>query len=225
MCFSASASFTASAVIGAIGMVAVVKTRSIPQLLLATIPLIFSLQQLSEGLLWLSFKQEDLEVWRPLFTYVFLIFAMAIWPLWIPLTIRLLEQDEKRKKILTLLTVIGAFVSATVLCLLFIFPVAVIPTHHHLHYEFYLPQSATNLIGIFTVFYILATIGSSFISSFSRMKLLGIVFLAAYLVSLAVFPGAVISVWCYFAALMSFVVIWILAELIKTDKYKVLASV
>ena len=59
MCFSATASFGASAVLGAIGIIAVAKAKTKPQRLFATIPLIFAVQQLTEGLLWLSLKNAD----------------------------------------------------------------------------------------------------------------------------------------------------------------------
>jgi len=60
MCFSATASFGASAVLGVIGIVAVAKAKTNPQRVFATIPLIFSVQQLSEGFLWLSLKNQSL---------------------------------------------------------------------------------------------------------------------------------------------------------------------
>ena len=44
------------------------------------------------------------------------------------------------------------------------------------------------------------------------MKLLGIVFTAAYLFAIYFYNGAVLSVWCYFAALLSIVVLWIVWE-------------
>ena len=54
MCFSATASFGASAVLGVIGVAAVAKAKTKPQRLFASIPLVFAVQQLSEGFLWLS---------------------------------------------------------------------------------------------------------------------------------------------------------------------------
>ena len=59
MCFSASASFGASALLGVIGTVAVVKAKTTSQRLFAVIPFIFSIQQLTEGLLWVAIKQPD----------------------------------------------------------------------------------------------------------------------------------------------------------------------
>ncbi|HKB44680.1 MAG TPA: hypothetical protein VKC90_09825, partial [Chitinophagaceae bacterium] len=46
-----------------------------------------------------------------------------------------------------------------------------------------------------------------------KMKWLGIVFIASYVFSLIFFSGFLVSVWCYFAALLSIVVLWIVWEL------------
>jgi hypothetical protein len=218
MCFSANASFAASAVIGVIGITAVIKARTAPQRMLATIPLIFSAQQLSEGMIWLSLNQPGLMQWQSLFIDIFLIVAMAIWPLWIPLTMRLLEKDKQRKKILNAFIAVGATVSAIVVYLLMFIPLRLLSESHHLHYQFELPQSTKNLVWIFTILYVLATVVTPFISSIKEMKWLGIVFLAAYLITQIMFPGFVVSVWCYFAAVLSIIVLWVITRTIKMGK-------
>src|SRR5436190_13225830 len=111
MCFSAGASFGASAVLSLIGSAAIIKARTIPEGLFAGIPLIFSVQQLAEGMLWLSFKNTSLEAGQPFFVYTFLVFAMMLWPVWIPFTLRLLEKDSTRKKMMNVLLGIGVLVS------------------------------------------------------------------------------------------------------------------
>ena len=57
MCFSAGASFTASAVLAATGVTTLREVRSKRELPLALLPTIFSIQQFIEGLLWLNFRQ------------------------------------------------------------------------------------------------------------------------------------------------------------------------
>jgi hypothetical protein len=228
MCFSATASFGASAVLGTIGIIAVAKAKTNPQRLFATIPLIFAVQQLMEGLLWLSLKNADMASWQPLLTYIYLVFAMAVWPLWVPLTIRLLEKDARSKRIMNVLVGIGIFVSVCVVLVLSLFPVQVMTPiclscpfsatpslSQHLHYQFTFPPVPKGLIGAFTVLYIMATIVTPFISSIKKMKWLGFVFLASYLFAVILYNGFVISIWCFFAALLSFVVLWIILELRK----------
>ena len=223
MCFSATASFGASAVLGLVGAVAQAKAKSKPQRLFATIPLIFAIQQFTEGLLWLSLSNPDMAAWQTFLTYIYLVFAMAIWPLWVPLTIRLLEKDASNKKIMNVLVGIGALVAVCVVLVLSLYPVrpmtpecpgcpfASTPSiNQHLHYRFTFPPVPKGLIGAFTVLYILATIITPFISSVKKMKWLGFAFLATYLFAVIFYNGFVISVWCFFAALLSFVVLWII---------------
>jgi hypothetical protein len=150
MCFSAGASFGASAVLSLIGTAAIIKARTIPQGLFAAIPFIFSIQQLAEGMLWLSLTNESLEAGQPFFTYTFLVFAMMLWPVWIPLTIRLLEKDSRRKRGLNVLLGIGVLVSIGVGCVLFLYKVQVISAHHHIHYRIDFPGTTRSLIVPFT---------------------------------------------------------------------------
>jgi len=216
MCFSANASFGASALLAGIGIISIVKARTVPQRLFAATPILFSIQQLAEGMLWLSLRQPALENWQPVFTYIFLVFAMAAWPFWIPFTIWKLEKDKQRKKILSILTLLGSLLSIVVGCVLLFFPVKVMASHHHLHYSFTFPQVAKNMIWLFTLLYIFSTIIAPFISGSKRMKWLGIIYLASYLFSVIFYNGFVISVWCYFAAVLSIIVLWIIMELRKS---------
>jgi hypothetical protein len=226
MCFSATASFGASAVLGIVGMASVAKAKTTPQRVFAAIPLLFAVQQFSEGLLWLSLKNADMASWQSSLTYIFLVFAMAIWPFWVPFSIWLLEKDVKRKKIIKGFVWMGAIVAIGVGFVLFSYPVEVVtpfcfscPTpasssvYQHLHYEFAIPSLVKKLIVAFSVLYIAATIITPFLSGIKKMKWLGIVFLASYLFAVTLYNGFVISVWCFFAAILSFVVLWIIIDL------------
>ncbi len=228
MCFSATASFGASAVLGVIGVIAVSKAKTNPQRLFASIPLIFAIQQLTEGLLWLSLKDQSIASWQPLLTYTYLVFAMAVWPLWFPLTIRLLEKDARSKKLMNVLVGIGALVAICAVLVLSLYSVrAMTPAclscpfsstsflNQHLHYEFSFPSVPKNLIAAFNVLYIMATIITPFISGVKKMKWLGIGALVSYLFAVIFYNGFVLSVWCFFAALLSFVVLWIILGLRK----------
>jgi hypothetical protein len=57
MCFSAGASFGASAVLGAIGIVTLTKAKTTDQIPFASIPLLFAVQQAVEGTLWIGLTQ------------------------------------------------------------------------------------------------------------------------------------------------------------------------
>ena len=58
MCFSATASFTAGTALTAVGGLTVRKSRGKAELPLALVPLLFGIQQLTEGVLWLSLRHD-----------------------------------------------------------------------------------------------------------------------------------------------------------------------
>ena len=56
MCFSATASFVAGTGLAVLGVATLRAARRRPEIPFAAIPLIFGLQQMVEGALWLSFR-------------------------------------------------------------------------------------------------------------------------------------------------------------------------
>ena len=141
---------------------------------------------------------------------------MMLWPVWIPLTICLLEKDSTRKKMMNVLLGLGVLVSFGVGCVLLLLKVHVISAHHHIHYRVDFPTGTRSLTTPFSLLYFMATIIAPFISGIKRMKWLGIGFLASYLFAIIFYNGFVVSVWCYFAGILSIVVLWILSDLRKS---------
>ena len=70
MCFSASASFIAGTSLSALGVVSLRRTELKTEQPLAMIPLLFGLQQLSEGVVWLTFSH-DAPLLKQTMTYVY----------------------------------------------------------------------------------------------------------------------------------------------------------
>ncbi len=58
MCFSATASFSAGAFLLGLGTLTLKSARRPRELPFAAIPLLFAIQQLSEGVIWLTFRYE-----------------------------------------------------------------------------------------------------------------------------------------------------------------------
>ena len=91
MCFSASASFGAGIVLSVIGIASLKKVQHASQIPFAALPLIFAIQQFSEGILWLVLPNLEYLILRQVITYVFLFFAQIVWPVWVPFAILLLD--------------------------------------------------------------------------------------------------------------------------------------
>ena len=119
MCFSAVASFGAGTVLTFIGVASLKKVQSPSQIAFASVPLIFAVQQISEGFVWLSLSNQTFVGLHQMMTYVFLFFAQVVWPIWVPFAIMKLEKNDKRKKMLKVIVAIGGLVSLYLLfCLI-----------------------------------------------------------------------------------------------------------
>lgn len=106
MCFSATASFVAGFSLSAVGMVALRKTTRRTQVPFALIPLLFGVQQIIEGMLWLSFRF-DAALLKELMIYAFSAIAQSLWPIYVPFSVGLLEPIRWRRNVLFLFQIIG----------------------------------------------------------------------------------------------------------------------
>ena len=207
MCFSAEASFAGAIVISAVGVASVKKARLPEQRPFSVIPLIFGLQQFAEGAIWLTLKSGSHAQIQNVATYIFLIAALVVWPVMIPLSMWLMEKVKTRRKILMGLVAIGAILSLFyVYCLLF-YDIAPQINGFHIQYVEDFPRT---LMGIGFFFYITATITPLFVSSVKRVWLFGILIAISFIVTRIFYAQYVTSVWCFFAALISVAVWWVL---------------
>lgn len=222
MCFSAGASFTGGVIISAIGVAVVTKVHKPSQILFASIPLFFGIQQFTEGILWLTIPNPEYLSIQKTATYLFLIMADFLWPTMIPLSILLMEKDAKRRKILWALLVTGMAVSIYYgSCLLFL---NVSPRIMGYHIKYF-----TDFPSIMeypaVIFYILATLTPLFVSSIKRMSMLGILMFSSCLVTAIFFTQFLLSVWCFFAAFISAVIFWILNDSNKKFRFDKLKQI
>ena len=207
MCFSAEASFVGAVVISAVGVVTQSKVKQPTQRLFSVIPLLFGLQQFAEGTLWVTLRSGGYDILQNASTYVFLITALVFWPVMIPLSMCFMEEKISRKKILTGLAVTGGILSLFyAFCLI---SYDVIPQIHNFHIQ-YIDGFPKPLVTIASLFYPIVTIAPLFISSVRRMWLAGILIAISYIVTGIYFAQYLTSVWCFFAALISIVIYWIL---------------
>jgi hypothetical protein len=224
MCFSATASFAGGVIITAIGVAVVTKVHKPSQLLFASIPLFFGLQQFTEGVLWLTIPNPEYIGIQKIATHMFLIMADTLWPFIIPLSVLLMEKNARKKKILWYFFVAGLSVSVYyAFCLMFLNVTPQI-NGYHIKYNSDFPEIIA--IPAFIV-YLVATITPLFISSIQRTHMLGILMFFSCLVTAIFFTQFLTSVWCFFAALISAVIFWILRDSrrkFRLDKLLVLKS-
>lgn len=209
MCFSTTASFSAAAILGAGGVISMKKANKRSQFMFASIPFLFGIQQAIEGFLWMALRNAEYSEYKELLSYLFLIFAQILWTTWIPLSVLLIEPEERRRNILKIIAVIGIAASLVFGYRLFAFPIGVEIHDHHIQYF-------TGTVGYFQsfgkVFYILAILLPPFISSVKYMFPLGLLQTASVLLTKFFYEQYLISVWCFFAACLSIMIVMIIQD-------------
>lgn len=209
MCFSPEASFAGGIIISFIGIATVTKVHKPSQLVFASIPLFFGIQQFAEGFLWLTLPRPEYLSLQKLDTYIFLIMADVLWPVMIPLSVLLMEKVKKRRKYIWILLAMGFFVSMYYAYHLLFHNVTPRISGYHIQYVTDFPKTT----GLFVfALYLIASITPLFISSIKRTHLLGALMFFSCLVTAIFFREYLTSVWCFFAALISGVIFWILRD-------------
>jgi hypothetical protein len=209
MCFSAGASFAGGVVISVVGVATQRKVMKPAQRLFSVIPLLFGFQQFTEGVLWITLRSGGHNWLQNAATYIFLITALVIWPVMIPLSMWFMETVKKRKHILAGLIVTGGILSIFYAFCLISYNVT--PQINNFHIQ-YIDEFPTILVKIAFSFYLVSTVAPLFVSSIRRMWLFGIMIMVSCIVTGIFFSQYLTSVWCFFAALISVVIHWILSE-------------
>jgi hypothetical protein len=209
MCFSAEASFAGGVIISSIGIFTVRKVHNPLQIVFASIPLFFGIQQFAEGCLWLTLPLPDSLIMQKISTYFFMVMAQVIWPSMIPLSVLLMEVNPGKKKYLKILLVMGIVLSLYYASCLIVFDVTPRIMGYHIQYDTGFPHSLS--IPAFIV-YLIVTITPLFISSIKRTHLMGILMFLSCLITAIFFTQFLTSVWCFFAAILSAVIFWILRD-------------
>jgi hypothetical protein len=196
MCFSATASFAASLVLLLCSFFTL-KKASAKQRLFAAIPLLFAIQQFIEGMIWRTLTDyQDATV----YAYAYLIFVFIVWPLWIPYSIRFMNNDKKERALLRLPILAGAIVALITLAHIGSIDMTVSITGNHIHYSAPIDPS---LITITTLFYLFATISPFFMIRVRYARIMGTILAISYGASYYFYSCHIISVWCFFSAILS----------------------
>lgn len=207
MCFSAGASFGAAGFLLVVGITTLIKTKAKKDYMLAAIPLLLSIQQASEGVVWLSFMKSSLSWLRSYGAHSFLTFAFIVWPSWISTAFWYRESIESRKKYLFGCMAIGFMTSLALACSIFFNTVFVRQQSHHIVYDVTISSLFFMLLNCG---YIISVIVPCFISSKRFAPLFGCFLALSYAVSYWWYTQAFISVWCFFSALLSCMLFFII---------------
>ncbi|WP_169976228.1 DUF6629 family protein [Tautonia rosea] len=220
VCISAEASFGASAALIPVGLYCVREAvRKEPaKLALAAIPLIFGVQQIFEGFVWLELGRGAARPDSPA-ALAFLFFAFWFWPAWVPLSLACFER--RGRPFLLILLALGMGLGASLFLPIVTEPeryLAIEVVRHSIEYQIgAIPISKVIPEMVLRVVY-LAIIVVPFAFSDRRLQIFGGAVLASSLVSQIAFGYAFFSIWCLFAALLSLYLGVYFARLPRTIK-------
>jgi hypothetical protein len=215
MCFSTTASFTLSTVLVSTGFFSVFTAYKLNKhyLLIALMPIILGLQQGFEGIIWWSFRSGNyLNI--HFYTYLYLFFAFYFWPSYIPISVYLTEKNSSRKKILMGFIIAGQMLGI-ILYLPLLFNIIPVSTHiikHSIHYATY--QSAP-VLWIYSIGYIGLLTIPLFLSSSLPIRFFGLMVLLSSLIAYWLYLYVFTSMWCFFAAVLSIYIAYIIIQLPK----------
>ena len=200
MCFSATASFSAGAILLGIGTLTLKSAGRRRDLPFAAIPLLFSIQQLSEGVIWLTFRYGAPQL-NVVMTYVYSFFSHVLWPVYVPVAVLVMEPGGWRRRALLVFVAAGVAVGAYLLYFLVAFPIVSRPVGQHIEYV-----SPHFFAVVAMTLYLMSTTFSPILSSHRMVKVFGVLALLSFAAAYFFYAIWFISVWCFFAALLSAVV-------------------
>jgi hypothetical protein len=202
MCFSATANFVGSGVLGAVGVATLLHVKHRRELLFAALPTLFAVHQFIEGFVWLGLDGRMCPQVAHNAGAAFMLYAQGLLPALIPLSVLLFERTAKRRRRMLPFVVLGMGLTLYMLWALAAFPTQVSVRSHSIVYM----NQATNYFWV-AVLYVVATCGSLFVSENWDMVLFGSANLAILLITMAVKRYAFTSVWCAYAAIASVIIL------------------
>jgi hypothetical protein len=202
MCFSATANFVGSGVLGAVGVVTLTKVRHRRELLFAALPTLFAIHQFIEGFVWLGLDGTLSSAVAHDMGAAFMLYAQGLLPLLLPLSVLLFEPNVKSRRQMLPFVVLGAATTLYILWALTAFPLQLYVRGNSIVYI----NQATNNTAV-AILYVIATCGSLFFSKIKLMVVFGVANLAIVLVVIAIKRYAFTSVWCAYAAVASAIIL------------------
>ncbi|NUQ10755.1 MAG: hypothetical protein HUU26_00285 [Gemmatimonadaceae bacterium] len=200
MCFSATASFVAGTTLSAVGVGTIRQAKQRAELPFAMIPLLFGVQQLVEGVLWLTFTR-DAPLLNQASTYVYSVFSHTLWPIYVPFAFRFLETTPWRRRAMLWFQAAGLAVGLYLLYFIVTRPVVATLVDQHIVYvspHFYL--------GPVIALYLASTCFTGFVSSHPFVRMFGVLALLSFIATYLFYTRALVSVWCFFAAILSLLI-------------------
>nr|HEV7954048.1 DUF6629 family protein [Candidatus Acidoferrales bacterium] len=202
MCFSATANFVGSGVLGVIGVATLTRIKHRRELLFASLPTLFAVHQFIEGFVWLGLDGR----YSPTVTHdmaaAYMLYAQGLLPFLLPLSVFLFEPDGVGRRRMLPFLALGIGTTLYILWALTAYPTDVYVKGNSLVYM----NQATNNMTV-AILYVIATCGSLFFSKVRPMVIFGVANLAILLFVMEYKRYAFTSLWCAYAAVASIIIL------------------
>ncbi len=202
MCFSPGADAVVGGIVVVVGVDALRHVREPNQIPLASLPLLFGLHQIDEAFVWLGLQGRVSESIGRVGVWIYVLFALAALPVLVPLAVLAVEQSAGRRRVIGALAALGIGVGVALGVALFRGSVDAAIDGHHIAYA----VSALSQGRELTALYVVAACGALIASSHRDLAVLGVVNLVAVPVLMWLTVSGFISLWCFWAAIVSVVI-------------------
>jgi hypothetical protein len=201
MCFSATADFAGSAVLGAIGVATLAEVKHPREVLMAAMPCLFAVHEFIEGFVWLGLDGTMSAQVAHNMGAAYVLYAQGLLPFLLPLAVYLIEPTRRQRRRMLAFVILGGLLALYLLWGLIAYPIAISMQAHSILYNNVI--TTTTLVA---VLYVVATCGSLFFSGYRPLVELAWANLAGLLVVMLVKRYAFTSVWCAYAAVVSVII-------------------
>ena len=202
MCFSPEADAAVGVIVTAVGIDALRHVRASNEIVLGALPLLFGVHQLTEAFVWWGLEGRAAHVIETVAVWAYLVFAFALLPALVPLAVGLVERTLGRRRIIAACGALGAAVAVGLTVPMFRGPVTATIESRHIEYH----VEALGHGGQLTSLYIVATCGALLASSYRDLAALGLASLIAVPLLVWLTVGGFVSLWCFWAAIVSIVI-------------------
>ena len=215
MCFSAQASFISAFALLIVFLATWRSAHTKSLKLLSLTILFFAIQQAGEGIVWITLMRNDsLSLVHLLAMYSFMFFAGIFWPIWIPAVLYNAEDGPQQKKKIVPSLIAGSIFAGAFIIAAIKYGLSVSITNNHLQYLIGFPDEPYMKIGyvVGIAVYAIAVIIPLFVCSIIKTWWYGALVALGFIISALFFYATFGSVWCYFAAVSSALIYFIIKK-------------
>jgi len=215
VCYSPEADLIAGVVIGAVGIDVLRQVDDRRNLALAAVPIVLAAHLLVEAVAWWGLEGSVSAATGDLAVSVYLIIALGVVPVLVPLAVMLSEPDGQRQARMIPIVVVGMAVSSVLL-----FGMATNPHGATIGGRYLAYYTVDPGYGLTAGFYVLAVCAPFLMSSQRLLVIFGVTNVVAFTLLSVLMSSGLISLWCFWAAVSSVVIARHIRETSTTRSFK-----